>query len=323
MNVVENPSQKGRYRIEAQVSALEPNRKESKTAYYGPTHAYPFSKPDADTKQAALQGSTSPSCWVKRSAIASISLVEVTGDAGAVARARSALYVAWTTTFIAAVVGMFTLIFASHWMNEFLGAGGEEEGTEEKNKPVLNVEQAKHVCDVFASEVKREQTGMANWVCSVCFDENEEVASIRTVLLPCEHRFHRQYVLHPGFCWRCACFRFARTTFLLTTVFLYYAFLGCTFLFLCRCIKKWLRRGKSACPLCNWDAKTLFDSDGKPSSFSDGEQAGGEEGTDAEEECARGDVDADAVEAGEHEEGDMESGVGTLIQQNDPMTGGP
>lgn len=34
--------------------------------------------------------------------------------------------------------------------------------------------------------------------------------------------------------------------------------------YLCRCIKKWLRRGKSACPLCKWDARTLFDVDGQP-----------------------------------------------------------
>lgn len=40
-----------------------------------------------------------------------------------------------------------------------------------------------------------------------------------------------------------------------------------------RCIKKWLRRGRSACPLCKWDAKTLFDAEGKPS-FSDERESG-------------------------------------------------
>lgn len=33
---------------------------------------------------------------------------------------------------------------------------------------------------------------------------------------------------------------------------------------LSRCIRKWLRRGRAACPLCHWDAKSLFDAAGNP-----------------------------------------------------------
>lgn len=138
---------------------------------------------------------------MKRSDTKLISVVKVSGSEDEVAQSRSALYIAWTTTFIAAVVGMFTLIFASHWMSDFLGSalgGGSDDSTSEeiaKNKPFLSALQAKSVCDVFSSDVKRGQAGISEWVCSVCFDEKEEVGTIRTVLLPCEHRFHRAYVL--------------------------------------------------------------------------------------------------------------------------------
>jgi hypothetical protein len=39
---------------------------------------------------------------------------------------------------------------------------------------------------------KDEETN--EWTCSICLEENEPDQDVRTVLLPCSHRFHRQYV---------------------------------------------------------------------------------------------------------------------------------
>ncbi|CDF41286.1 unnamed protein product [Chondrus crispus] len=205
------------HRIEVTVTGLPSRESKEVVAFDGPTSDYTLTGSQAEEKLGHIKEGRGP-CWVKRSDESRVSISEVDDDPEAVSRGRRALYIAWTTTFLAAVFGMMTLILGSHWIGD-LGHQGDTQEEEEKAKGMLNREQAKFVCERFSSDSKAEEGG---WTCSVCLDGSAEEGRTALVNLPCEHRFHMQ------------------------------------------CIKKWLRRGKSACPLCKWDARTLFDVDGQP-----------------------------------------------------------
>lgn len=181
------------HRIEVTVTGLPSRESKEVVAFDGPTSDYTLTGSQAEEKLGHIKEGRGP-CWVKRSDESRVSISEVDDDPEAVSRGRRALYIAWTTTFLAAVFGMMTLILGSHWIGD-LGHQGDTQEEEEKAKGMLNREQAKFVCERFSSDSKAEEGG---WTCSVCLDGSAEEGRTALVNLPCEHRFHMQYVDNEG-----------------------------------------------------------------------------------------------------------------------------
>jgi hypothetical protein len=66
-------------------------------------------------------------------------------------------------------------------------AAGEKRG-------FLSPAQAKHVCVAYDSVISADSKDCSEWACSICLEDREAGADVRTVLLPCSHRFHRSCV---------------------------------------------------------------------------------------------------------------------------------
>lgn len=226
------------------------------TAYYGSDDSYHLKKNKA---QEAVKNATSPNsdlvtvdCWVQPPLdpeIGRISLVHVDPP--------DAPLSTWALTVIATVAGIYLMIIAATYLFDRLTqilderramlhrvAGMDVEGGEtggvQGRLACLNSAQARFVCSVFARDWKPLTDGAGDgadaashrkrsppapdWVCAICLDDSDRQAqgTVRTVQLPCGHRFHRG------------------------------------------CIRQWLRRGKPACPLCQWDVRQLFDQSGAP-----------------------------------------------------------
>lgn len=66
------------------------------------------------------------------------------------------------------------------------------ENTEgERKRGILSSSQTKHVVLTYHSVVNSGGKELQDWSCSICLEDDEPGADIRTVVLPCTHRFHR------------------------------------------------------------------------------------------------------------------------------------
>jgi RING-like zinc finger len=115
---------------------------------------------------------------------------------------KGSLWVAWVSSFFAAGSGtvlLLVLLFdvretlyrRHHGLNGDFDNGGD--GDDEK-RGYLTSTQARHICVTYSSVLNADSKELSEWVCSICLEDNEPDTEIRTILLPCSHRFHRQYV---------------------------------------------------------------------------------------------------------------------------------
>lgn len=197
--VRENPNNPGMYRVEANVTQVKGISKENttRTAYYGRSAAFHLTREAAEGHNAGIKPGNGL-CWVKVSDTARISLQPVDAEKEI---PRGALYVAWITTFIASITGVLTLTLSSHWLNACVAARLSNQGRPEhgvtppqdvaKRRAVLSSEQVRHLSAVCADIVKQGDLAVKDWTCSICLEDNDEDV-LRTVLLPCQHRFHNE-----------------------------------------------------------------------------------------------------------------------------------
>lgn len=234
-----------KYRIVANVTDITDLRIDhSILAYYGTDDSYNLlDKEIAEKILNELGGSDNDtSCWVfvpRSKEQPQVSLKPIFPD--------SSTYLVWFTTIIAVCSGLF-LFFSvisriSDRIYELTNSGNHTfrnirnlhqapaNVAQPSNRPrCLTIRQTRFVCNVFSREwhpLQEEPDDASDWICSICLDGPDANTQrlIRTVLLPCTHRFHRG------------------------------------------CIRHWLRKGKPACPLCQWDARQLFNEDGEPTQF--------------------------------------------------------
>lgn len=228
-----------RFRIVATVNSTDPDvlkLNEPVTAYYGPDDSYNLRPKQAKEAFVRLTNSSNSSCWVlQQGESVRISLKFIPP--------YFTSYLVWLTTIIAVCTGLY-LFFSmiSHLSDTFYLGNPSSNAIRNirnltqapgnvaaaSNRPrCLSIRQTRFTCNVFGREWVPSQEDVdeaSDWVCSICLDEPDPNSPrpVRTVLLPCTHRFHRS------------------------------------------CIRYWLRKGKPACPLCQWDARQLFDEDGQP-----------------------------------------------------------
>jgi hypothetical protein len=108
----------------------------------------------------------------------------------------NSLWIAWTGSAFAAV-SVFLMLGV--WINDsrvghsrFLLRSGSDTGDGGVGKRgVLSAIQARYVCKQWSETFKRGDNEIKEWACSICLDDNEEECDIRTVKMPCTHRFHR------------------------------------------------------------------------------------------------------------------------------------
>ncbi|PXF45094.1 hypothetical protein BWQ96_05133 [Gracilariopsis chorda] len=193
-------------------------------AYYGPSES---KLPDLSEEEAQKRANqlneqirigTELNCWVADadSDNPKVSLTAITTSAS--------VYLAWTGTFLAAVVGVVIITVFSNSTHGPLGVSYLREPLV-MAPPVaksvhLTERQALRICNKFAQDI-RAQSCDADWTCSICLDDDYSTDLIKTVVLPCDHRFHTL------------------------------------------CIKRWLWKGKGECPLCKWDARKFIDKEKK------------------------------------------------------------
>lgn len=283
------------YRVKATVTAIEGYEEDvSEQAYYGVNDNYVLTKKSAKRVESELSQQGKVDCWVKNGdeKISSISLKKIDP------------YLSlgtWISTGLAVAVSVYLMVvlmgsLLDHMSTTvdhrrttlrrvaLLAQQGEGQGGGPRGRTLcLSSAQARFVCNVFARDWKPPSQGSGgagenverrsgsgigfahmvlhggstvtgddddvvvggacvdhlrrkrkkrrdpqpppDWVCAVCLDgpDRQSQGVVRTVELPCSHRFHRG------------------------------------------CIRRWLRRGKPNCPLCQWDARQLFDESGMPS----------------------------------------------------------
>ncbi|CAN8076063.1 unnamed protein product [Agarophyton chilense] len=206
-----------KYTVQAQVTLS--NKTEAlkhHTAYYG-TSKPSFSLSEAKKIKTKLEGDLDDEklpCWrTEDSTGRLISLQEITSS--------SSVYLAWTGTFMAAVIGVILVTVCSSSFNSGWGAASFRD-VNLTPPPVakslhLTERQALHVCTRFEDTFCPRTAG--EWTCSICLDDDQPSERIKTVVLPCHHRFHTA------------------------------------------CIKHWLWKGKGLCPLCKWDVRKFIDAE--------------------------------------------------------------
>lgn len=118
---------------------------------------------------------------------------------------KSSLWVAWVSSFFAAGSGTLIILVLFGDFREWLhrrysnGTSFEEGGAGAiQKRQYLSSSQAKHVAHNYTSILNANSKELSEWVCSICLEDNEPGTEIRTILLPCSHRFHRQYVTVAG-----------------------------------------------------------------------------------------------------------------------------
>lgn len=220
----------GLYRVQAivrNVSASAAPAERNVAAYYGKTDVHRLPQDESERIVNKMKVGVGK-CWVSNRDEDRVSIQDESGSLDEFS--RMGLYVAWSMTFVGSIVGIVMVTVGSQWVHDSFGGpplGDVQAGREgdEKKRGYLSGEQVRYVCGKYGENVGGCEGKVKEWTCSVCLDGVEdgmENGVIRTVNLPCEHRFHRE------------------------------------------CIKKWLRRGRAACPLCDWDPRQLFDNTGQP-----------------------------------------------------------
>lgn len=108
---------------------------------------------------------------------------------------KRSLYLAWTMTLVAAVVGLLTGTLASHWMHEVFNNAVDsivaDARQTDKRKKCLTAEQAVYMCEVGEEVLRHGDDRLKDWVCPVCLEEDVRGSMVRTVVLSCSHRYHR------------------------------------------------------------------------------------------------------------------------------------
>lgn len=111
---------------------------------------------------------------------------------------RQPLWVAAVSSLFALGSGFCLLIMITSDMRESIrrryssaltASEGEEGG--ERKRGLLSSSQTKHVVLTYHSVVNSAAKELNDWTCSICLEDDEPGSDVRTVLLPCSHRFHR------------------------------------------------------------------------------------------------------------------------------------
>lgn len=242
--IQENLDTPPKYRIVANVTKISNYSIDQPVkAYYGTDASYSLmDKRAADNAYESLSDSGENACWVfkpRTEATPRISLKVVIPDA--------TTYLVWFTTIVAVCTGLFLFFVVVSRVSDRLydltnGTNNTFRNVRNLNQApsntaqasirprCLTIRQTRFVCNVFGREwlpSQERNDDRCDWICSICLEEADARTqkTIRTVLLPCTHRFHRA------------------------------------------CIRHWLRKGKPACPLCQWDVRQLFNEDGEPTQF--------------------------------------------------------
>lgn len=111
---------------------------------------------------------------------------------------RESLWVAAVSGLFAVGSGLCLVMMMTSDMRESMrrrynsdvtaSEGGE--GGEHK-RGLLSSSQTKHVVLTYHSVVNCAAKEVSDWTCSICLEDDEPDSDVRTVLLPCSHRFHR------------------------------------------------------------------------------------------------------------------------------------
>lgn len=187
------------------------NKTEVVIAHIGGSLKYRFVEAFVDSHLGAFKVGLRYPCWIKRSDIYQVSTLPVTPSEAEVP--KDSLYVAWVNTFFAAVTGivLFTMFSGCvqqcirHDMNRNREPRPDiDPRIGPKRKAYLSSAQAKFVCATYGIILRSSDPAMREWTCSICLEDNEPNADLRTVVFPCDHRFHKSCVMYTSewSCWR-------------------------------------------------------------------------------------------------------------------------
>jgi hypothetical protein len=116
---------------------------------------------------------------------------------------KSSLWITWMSAFFAVVIGANVVgMVAGQIQRSRAGAAGQVRGVPGRRartggiikRGFLTAHQVRELFSTFDSILREKDEETNEWTCSICLEENEPGQDVRTVLLPCSHRFHRQYV---------------------------------------------------------------------------------------------------------------------------------
>jgi hypothetical protein len=138
---------------------------------------------------------------VKQSDFRNVSMVAVDGSGG---YSNTSLWFTWLSAFFAMGAGTVIMcvvageVQRSRGTSAFHGRappGRRATAGANAKRGFLTSHQVRELFSTFDSILRGKDDEAKEWICSICLEENEPGEDVRTVLLPCSHRFHRQYVL--------------------------------------------------------------------------------------------------------------------------------
>jgi RING-like zinc finger len=128
-------------------------------------------------------------------------MVEVDGTGG---YSKTSLWFTWMSAFFAMGAGAVIMCVVAGEVQRSRGTasdhghappGRRSSAGANAKRGFLTSNQVRELFSTCDSMLRGKDDEAKEWTCSICLEENEPSEDVRTVLLPCSHRFHRQYVL--------------------------------------------------------------------------------------------------------------------------------
>ena len=185
-----------------------PDASEKVVAYFGETSDYIFDKDNVEQLLSNVYVQQRNPCWVKRTDKRRVSMVKVSPrDTGA--SGEKFINIAWASSFFACITGFMILALLGNAARgsltvrtppPYVNVSEPDEASDPaspfpKKRLLLSNQQAKFVCSMYSVLLKATDPLLNAWTCSICLegptDSPAEGGQICTVLLPCNHRYHK------------------------------------------------------------------------------------------------------------------------------------